>query len=409
MILNNLFCQMQSGLPVVALGVMPTDLLNSDDFNQRVSTIMTAISLGFAWLYLILQAFDIIVKAVALRGDPIPSILNVSDRASVKAHVATLTDRGAFTLRCRNLLEAWAAGGSARQITELSALQGAHARAPMRAGIVFVLMLLAVALGIGGHHWLTYGALLALGFVVLARQMLANRTDSYIESHLLSKLSANISQTAMTAAELGGVLGVAIDKAFKDHVPQPEQTATAMRKAVEGVISSTAAEVEKLQKLLTESQSQLVQKWMSAATATTTDLKDTEKALSTVVTDLTSGLSTNAEKMKNMLITHTQSMEKAMSAVPSHMKTVLTEHNEKFQAANVALTAQLGKIAELEKDIQKILHLQESVDNALKGVAATDEFKQTLSALRTHLQESDKLLGEMSKPKTIRLVESENV
>ena len=408
MMLNNLFCQMQSGLPLVALGVLPTDLLNSDDFNARIATIMTAISLGFAWLYLILQAVDILVKAAALRGDPIPTILNVADRASVKEHLATLTGKGAFTLRCRNLLEAWSAGGSARQVTELAAHQSARARAPMRAGIVFVILLLSVSLGVGGHHWLTYGALLALGFVALARQMLVNRTDSYIESHLLTKLSANIPQTAMTATELGGVLGVAIDKAFKDHVPQPEQTAIAMRKAVEGIISSAAAEVEKLQKLLTESQSQLVQKWMSAATATTTDLKDTEKALATVVTDLTNGLSTNAEKMKNMLVSHTQSMEKAMGTVPSHMKTVLTEHNEKFQAANVALTAQLGKIAELEKDIQKILHLQEAVDNTLKGVAATDEFKQTLVALRTHLQESDKLLKEISKPKTIRLVESGN-
>lgn len=409
MILNNLFCQMQSGLPVIAWGVLPCDLLTSDDFNARMSTLMTAISLGFAWLYLILQAFDILVKAVALRGDPIPSILNVSDRASVKDHLATLTSKCAFTLRCRNLLEAWSSGGSARQITELAAHQSARARAPMRAGIIFVVLLLAVALGIGGHHWLTYGALLALGFVALARQMLVNRTDSYIESHLLTKLSANIPQTSMTAAELGGILGAAIDKAFKDHVPQPEQTAIAMRKAVEGVISSTAGEVEKLQKMLTESQSQLVQKWMSAATATTTDLKDTEKALATVVTDLTNGLSTNAEKMKNMLITHTQSLEKTMGTVPSHMKTVLAEHNEKFQAANVGLTAQLGKIAELEKDIQKILHLQQSVDNTLKGVAATEEFKQTLVALRTHLQESDKLLQEMSKPKTIRLVESESI
>jgi hypothetical protein len=407
MILNDLFCQVQSGLPLV-VGVLPGDLLNSDDFNQRISLIMTAISLGFAWLYLILQAFDIVVKALALRGDPIPSILNVSDRASVKDHLATLTSKDAFTRRCRNLLEAWSSGGSARQITELAALQSVRARAPMRAGIVFVLMLLAVALGVGGHHWLTYGALLALGFVALARQMVVNRTDCYIESHLLTKLSANIPQTAMTAVELGGVLGAAIDKAFKDHVPQPEQTAIAMKKAVDGVISSTAAEVEKLQKMLTESQSQLVQKWMSAATATTTDLKDTEKALATVVTDLTSGLSTNAEKMKNMLVSHTQSMEKAMGTVPAHMKTVLAEHNEKFQAANVALTAQLGKIAELEKEIQKILHLQESVDNALKGVAATDEFKQTLVALRTHVQESDKLLREISKPKTIRLVESDN-
>ena len=97
-----------------------------------------------------------------------------------------------------------------------------------------------------------------------------------------------------------------------------------------------------------------------------------------------------------------------MSGVPANMKAVLTEHNEKFQAANSALTAQLGKITELEKEIQKLLHLQESVDQALKSVAVTEEFQQTLAALRSHLQESDKLMQEMSKPKTIRLVESEN-
>ena len=406
--MNGLFGQLQNGLPLLAVGVLPDDVLNGADFNARIAAIMTAISLGCAWLYLVFQAFDIVVKALALRSDPIPTILNVSDRASVKEHIATLADRGAFTLRCRNLLEAWSAGGNARQIAELAEHQSARARTPMRAGIIFVLMLLAVSLGIGGHHWLTYGALFALGFVVLARQAVTSRTDNYIESHLLAKLSSNISQTAMTAAELGGVLGAAIDKAFKDHVPQPEQTAMAMKKAVEGVISSAANEVEKLQKLLTESQSQLAQKWMSAATATTTDLKNTEKALATVVTDLTSGLSTNAEKMKNMLTAHAQGIEKAMSGVPANMKAVLTEHNEKFQAANSALTAQLGKITELEKEIQKLLHLQESVDQALKSVAATEEFQQTLAALRSHLQESDKLMQEMSKPKTIRLVESEN-
>ena len=409
MMLNNVIGQLHNSLPVLAVGCLPYDLLNSESFNERLSLIMTGISLGFAWLYLLLQAFDILAKAFSLRKDPIPSILSVPDRAGVQDHLGTLKGKDAFTRRCMNLMEAWSGGGSARQVTELAAHQSARARAPMRAGMIFVLLLIAVALGIGGHLWLTYGALLALGFVALARQMIVNRVDSYIEDRLLIKLPANLPQTSITAADLGGVLGAAIEKTFKSHVPQPEQAATAMRKAVESVISSAAGEVERLQKMLTESQSQLVQKWMSAAAATTTDLKDTEKALATVVTDLTNGLSTNADKMKNMLVTHNQGMEKALGAVPSHMKTVLAEHNEKFQTANASLTAQLGKIADLEKEIHKILRLQESVDTALKGVTAAEEFKQTLTALKTHLQESDKLMAEMSKPKTIRLVESESV
>ncbi len=409
MMLNNVIGPLQNSLPVLAAGGLPCDLLNSGGFNERLFLIMTGISLGFAWLYLLFQAFDILAQAFSLRKDPIPSILNVPDRAGVKDHLGALKSKDAFTRRCMNLMEAWSGGGNARQVTELAAHQSARARAPMRAGMVFVLLLIAVSLGIGGHLWLTYGALLALGFVALARQMIVNRMDSYIEERLLIKLPANLPQTSITAADLGGMLGAAIEKTFKSHIPQPEQTATAMKKAVESVISNAASEVERLQKMLTENQSQLVQKWTSAAETTTTGLKDTEKALATVVTNLTGGLSTHAEKMKNMLVTHNQGMEKALGAVPAHMKTVLAEHNEKFQTANAALTAQLGKIADLEKEIQKILRLQESVDTALKGVTAAEEFKQTLTALRTHLQESDKLMAEMSKPKTIRLVESESI
>ena len=134
MMLNNLFCQVQSGLPL-ALGALPCDLLTSESVAERVTNIMMAVSLGFAWLYLIVQALDILIKAFSLRSDPIPSILNVADRAGVKEHVATLKGKCAFTVRCRNLLEAWSAGGSARQVTELAAQQSLRARAPMRAGI----------------------------------------------------------------------------------------------------------------------------------------------------------------------------------------------------------------------------------------------------------------------------------
>jgi hypothetical protein len=46
------------------------------------------------------------------------------------------------------------------------------------------------------------------------------------------------------------------------------------------------------------------------------------------------------------------------------------------------------------------------VDGTLKSVTASEEFAATLNALRAHVEETDKVLREMAKPRKIRLVES---
>ena len=58
--------------------------------------------------------------------------------------------------------------------------------------------------------------------------------------------------------------------------------------------------------------------------------------------------------------------------------------------------------------IDNIFNLQQAVDNTLKGVSATEEFKSTLVELKRHLAESDQLLRNAAKPRTIRLVENDN-
>lgn len=398
----------------VAVGGLLGLGLAGDLATAPILFMISSFCIGLAWGHMLLSWVDMMGDWLSFRRDPLPADLNVADRDVVKDHLAKLSGCSSLTLRARHLLEAWSLGWSPRQVIELASFQSRQAMGPIKAGTAFTILLLAgaaVAFPFPIRTWLVALGFLFLSLTVLARQNVSTRTGGYLESRLLAKLPGNIPQTAMTAAELADKLGAAIDKAFKAYIPQPEQTAAAMKNAVEGVLKNVASDVEKLEKTLVQNQSSLVEKWMNAATATTADLKDIEKALGTVVTDLTGGLSTNAEKMKTALGHHIESIDKAGSSWGGQLKGVLNEHAEKLTSAGQALAGQLEKIAQLEKEIQKVLHVQQVVDGTIKNVSSAEEFKQTLASLRTHLQESDtllkKLTEELAKPKTIRLVEQE--
>lgn len=447
---------------VVALGGLIAYLLCGDVLDSPAPCKVTALCLGLVWAYLFVQWADMLFESFAFYRDPIPQDLDLGNRAAVSEHLGKLKGRQTLPIRCRHLLEAWSLGWNPRQVIDLAAFQSARAARPAGAGVVFAAVLLLVCFQLDADPYLMYGGTVLLALTVLARQVLLQRLDLYLESHLLTRLPANIPQTMVTASELANALGGQIRAAFKDHVPQPERTAAAMKEAVEGVVKNVSSEVARLEKTLADSQATLVEKWTRAAEATTQDLKDVEKAISTVVTDLTGGLSTNAEKMKTMFSGHTQGLDKALGGAASQIKEGLQEHGkgldkvvgqivgqvqaaygegagklqaalasvtsqmgkdagawggnmqeamaeqtQKLTAATQALSGQLEKIAALEKDIEKVLHVQEAVDGAMKAVASSDEFKKTLEALREHLAESDKLLREVSKPRTIRLVEKE--
>lgn len=447
---------------VVALGGLIAFILCGDPLEAPAPCMVTSLCLGLVWAYLFVQWADMFYESFAFYRDPVPQDLDLGNRPAVSEHLARLKGRQMLPIRCRHLLEAWTQGWNPRQVIDLAAFQSARLARPAGAGVVFCAVLLLVCFQLDADPYLMYGGTVLLALTVLARQVLLQRLDLYLESHLLTRLPANIPQTMVTASELADALGGQIKAAFKEHVPQPERTAAAMKEAVESVVKNVSSDVARLEKTLADSQAALVEKWTRAAEATTQDLKDVEKAIATVVTDLTGGLSTNAEKMKALFGTHTQNLDKSLGAAASQIKDGLQEHGkgldkivgqivsqvqaaygegagklqaalatvtgqmgkdvgawsgdlrgamaeqtQKLTAAAQALSGQLEKIAALEKDIEKVLHVQEAVDSSMKAVAASEEFQKTLGALREHLAESDKLLREAARPRTIRLVESE--
>lgn len=370
-------------LPVVALGGLLGYLLAGDVFLVPSHHLLLSFCLGLVWAYLFVQWVSLATEMFSLFTDPVPLSLELGRRDEVRDHLAKLNARQPFTLRARRLLEAWTTGWSPRQVAELALFQSRRARSPMAAGTTFVVLLVFVCYVLGGNLWLTWGALVVLAITILARLNLCDRIDSYLEANLLTRLSANVPPTAATAAELAEALGGSIKTAFQNYIPQPEKMALAIQAAVENASRTIAVDIEKLNRSLAENQSSLADRMTQAAKESSARMSEVEKVLANAAKEMASGA---------WVVT---------------LKGALTEHAEQLQGASQALADQLAKIQELEKGILKILHVQEVIDSTIKTVAATEEFRETLSALRTHIQESDNLLREVAKPKTIRLVEEE--
>lgn len=219
--------------------------------------------------------------------------------------------------------------------------------------------------------------------------------------------TGKIAGTSMTAKELAQELGGSIESAFKNYVPQPEKLAAAVTGAVEQSVKKASEGVDALHKNMVASQTQTAEKWAAHEKGTVASLEAAKKALDESAGKLGSALSGATDKLQAALTGHAQQLEKAESAGRDQLKSLLTQHADSLQKASQAIAGQLDKIMALEKDIQQVLHVQQVVDGTLKSVTTTDEFKQTLAALRKHLESSDGLLKEVAKPRTIRLVESE--
>ena len=83
----------------------------------------------------------------------------------------------------------------------------------------------------------------------------------------------------------------------------------------------------------------------------------------------------------------------------------MQEQASSLSTSSRLLTDAVNRLGALGQDIEKLLHVQKAVDSTLETISKTEEFKKTISRLSDHLVESDRLLREVSKPKTIRLVE----
>lgn len=81
------------------------------------------------------------------------------------------------------------------------------------------------------------------------------------------------------------------------------------------------------------------------------------------------------------------------------LDTASGRYSDRIQQSADKLTEQIENIQKVGSEIEKVLRTTQSMDATLRQIGGSDEFRQTLANLRTHLITSDELLKQLSKPR----------
>ena len=333
----------------------------------------TVLATGLALAYVVLAAIDWIAQTVALAKNPLPAELDLSDRSVARERMAALTSCALLQRHVRRLLSAWAAGASGPQVAAMAANQTFRLLSLLLAEAAAILVLLVAAAGFsapGPLLTLGTGLMVLVALAALARFQLASKTAGYIESHLLARIgndtpaaaAADFAQAAgKVAAESMAALAAAQAKFVEQLVKSQDQASALAAKAQQ----DAAAQIAKAQ---TEAAAQIAKAQQDAAAQ----------------------------------------VAKAHGDVSAKLTAAQQESAAQIAKTQDKVAEQLGRVSEIAASIDKIFKLQQAVDGTLKGVTVTEEFKSTLVELKRHLAESDQLLKNAAKPRTIRLVEKDN-
>jgi hypothetical protein len=421
--------------------------------NENMPLTMTWV-LAFAGIMLAIQWFDFlgqwmgskIVKA--LRG------LDLASREAVTA-LAEAKSRGSILEeRVKGLLSAWSQGWSAREVLQLAALQRERylTRARSMATFILTLMtgsilaLLAMRRGaeLNMHILVAAAGIAVTGATFFLRVTLLGWIERTLEKELLSRLPGNLPGTGMTAQDLATALGGSIESAFKNYLPQPDKMAAAISGSIEG----TRKAIETAGGQMGSELKAVAEKWQAILAAHAQQLEKAAANLTSgiragyepVVKALQESLGEHATRiqqsgtawnqiLKESLGEHAGGMQKAGASWNQVLKESLGEHANRIQQTGAAWNQQMhaaldGHSASLEsttkqlaqhlehihavgRQVEEVLHIQQLVEETIKSVTTTEEFRETMVALRSHIEESDKLLREVTRPRTIRLIESE--
>jgi biopolymer transport protein ExbB/TolQ/uncharacterized protein Yka (UPF0111/DUF47 family) len=74
---------------------------------------------------------------------------------------------------------------------------------------------------------------------------------------------------------------------------------------------------------------------------------------------------------------------------------------DRIQQSVDALVQQMDRVTQVGNEIDKVLRTTQSMEATLRQVGSSDEFRQTLANIRSHLATSDDLLKQLSRPRKV--------
>ena len=366
-----------------------------EGWEGSLSELAALLAAGIGLAYILLAIVEWFLQLRALSANLLPDELDLSERAVATERLAALKGHSLLHRHVRRLLAAWAAGASGPQVAIMAGSQMQRLLGTIAAETGAILILLGATAGFMPPQvllTLTTGLMVLLVLVAVARIQLASHLAGYIESNLLARIGNDtpaaagidfIQAVAKSVSDSTASLAAAQAR-FADQLAKAQQDAAALMAKAQQEASAQLAKAHQdaaapIAKAHQESAALVVKAQQEAVAQIVKTQQEAAAQIEKAQADMTTKLSSTQELISSQL-----------------------------GKAQTEIATQLGRITELASTLDNIFKLQQAVDSTLKGIAATDEFKSTLVGLNRHLAESDELLRNATKPRTIRLVEKEN-
>ena len=319
---------------------------------------------------------------------------------------------------------------------EMSQIKDALRDVTAGLGTAFDTTLLALVLSIA----LTF----PMALMIRRENDLLSEFDSYMDDKIISKLPPSEPLTIKIEN-----LEDSIDAAFRRYIPDPDRYDEVFARAIDragitveerfsGLVSSYEGSVSQLTASLSGSLASAGNTVQASMTDAATNLAG---SLSAAGITVQSSLSDIASTVSGSLATAGDSVEASMRSVVSdvakqdeqmvlnrrsiaeeetnRLKGMLDEYAASTDALKLSteegmrntvgaaqsLGAKLAEVQNVAEQVDQLLRLEKSVEHAIAGLSATEEFKETLGDLRKHLETTDEFCKEMKKPKVITLRE----
>lgn len=369
------------GLGIILSVAIGLPLKKSLGDNSSALAALVATGIGFA--YVVLSAAEWLAQMRALKSNPLPDELDLSERSVAAERCKALTGCSTLHRHIRRLLTAWAAGASGPQVSSMAGNQMLRTMGVLAAETVAVLILLGSGAAFGAPQVLLTlgtGCMVLVTLMAIARFQLASQLAGYIESNLLARIGNDT--PAAAGLEFTQVLGKAVT----------DSTAS--------LATAQAKFAEQLAKVQADAAAQ-------AAKAQTDAAAQIAKAQTDTAAQLTKAHSDAAAQIASAQQEAAAQAVKAQGETSAKLAAAQQETAAQLAKAQDKVAEQLGRVTEIATSVDNILKLQQTVDGTIKGVTATEEFKSTLLELKRHLSESDEMLKNLAKPRSIRLVEQD--
>jgi hypothetical protein len=372
---------------VLGLGIILGALLGipfKADGGWELSQLAALLATGIAGAYILLSVLDWFVQWRSLAANPLPYDLTLSDRAVASERVAALVGGAPLQRHIRRLLAAWGGGASGPQVATMAGNQMLRTLVILAAETAAVLVLLAGSASFGPPPTLLTlgtGLMALVVLLAIARFQLASQLAGYIESHLLARIGND------TPAAAGVEFVQAVAKSVADST------------------ASLGAAQAKFADQLAKSQDQAASQMSKAQQEASAQLAKAQQEAAALIAKTSQEAAAQASKAQQDA---SAQVAKAQTEMSSKLASTQEQTSAQLGKAQAEIATQLGRITALASTIDNVLKLQQAVDGTLRGVTVTEEFKSTLLELKRHLADSDVLLKNAAKPRSIRLVEKDN-